>query len=145
MKTLIVEDSHLFAQRLKSLLNPFGPCGIAYSGSEAIEKYSKAMSIEQPYELICLDLLLPVMDGFKVLQTIRKFEQENIDNNCFKSKIIIISSFNDTHMISKAKELGCDSYITKPFSNQKILNEISSLNILEVDVRNYDLRIKLLR
>ena len=63
--------------------------------------------------VMTLDLSMPGMDGYSVLQYTREQESQR------GLKIIVISALDDTSL-EKAKELGADATLTKPFSNHDL-------------------------
>lgn len=133
MKTLIVEDVHFLALILERIINPFGPVDFAPNGRKAIDLCSKAFAKNEPYDLICLDLLLPEVDGFEVLYHIRHFEDSfNIPKDD-RTKIIVISTFNDSKTVTRASRAGCDGYIAKPFRKDKILEELQIHGLIPAD------------
>jgi len=130
MRTLIVEDVHFLALILERMIEPYSKSDYASSGALAIEKYTKAFTKGKPYDLICLDLLLPEMDGFDVLRSVRHFENEfNLDASS-RVKIVVISTFNDRKTVAKARKAGCDGYIAKPFRKDKVLEVLASLKLI---------------
>ena len=68
MKTLIVEDDFTSRLYLQELLKGYGPTHIAVNGKEAIEATHLALEAGEPYNLICLDIMMPEMDGQHVSQ-----------------------------------------------------------------------------
>lgn len=132
LKALIVEDVHFIGLILQRVITPYGFCEFAASGIEAVEKYTRAFTENDPFNLICLDILLPEMDGFEVLRSIRHFEDGIGLPQDLKVKIIVISTFNDKNTVSKARRAGCDRYISKPFSMKKVLEEIQLLGLINV-------------
>ncbi|NNF98428.1 MAG: response regulator [Desulfobacteraceae bacterium] len=69
-------------------------------------------------DLILLDIMLPVMDGFEICQRIREHPDLK------QTKIIFLSAVARDVDISKGMALGADGYITKPFSNVTLLDHI---------------------
>ena len=63
MKTLIVEDDFTSRLLLQELLRRFGPCHVAVNGVEAVDAVTAALTANAPYDLICLDIMMPVMGG----------------------------------------------------------------------------------
>ena len=63
MKTLIVEDDFTSRLLLQELLKKYGRSHIAVNGLEAVEAVRLALDENEPYDLICLDILMPQMDG----------------------------------------------------------------------------------
>jgi len=133
MRTLIVEDVHFLAMILQRFLEPYGECQTADNGESAIQKIAEAYTHQKPFDLICLDILLPKMDGIEVLQKIREFENDFIASDTERTKIVMITTLNDQDTVRKALKAGCDRYITKPFSKEKILEEIRELGLISGD------------
>ena len=68
MKTLIVEDDFLARALLSTLLSEYGECHLVVDGEEAVSAIGKAYEKGEPYDLVCLDIMMPVMDGQKALE-----------------------------------------------------------------------------
>ena len=75
MKTLIVEDDFTSRLLLQELLKGYGPAHVAVNGKEAVEAARMAMDAGEPYDLICLDIMMPEMDGHGALKEIRAQEE----------------------------------------------------------------------
>ena len=76
VKFLIVDDDPACRRLLKHFLSPYGHCDLAFDGREAIAAVRIAMDNESPYDLICLDIMMPEMDGQTALREIRGLEEE---------------------------------------------------------------------
>ena len=75
MKCLIAED-HLLSRRiLKELLSPHFDCDIAVNGQEAIDSFRLAHEAKQPYDVVFMDIMMPVVDGMEALLSIRELER----------------------------------------------------------------------
>ena len=70
MKTLIVEDDFTSRLLLQEFLKAYGPCHIAGNGGKAIEAVSLALDAQEPYDLICLDIMMP--DGQTRIPTVQR-------------------------------------------------------------------------
>ncbi len=85
-----------------------------------------AVETEKP-NLILLDLMMPVMDGFQVLKKI-KGNPELAD-----IKVVVLSALNTNEDIVKAYNLGANDFITKPIILEKLINSVSNqLNIKDL-------------
>lgn len=94
----------------------------ACNGKECME----AVENEKP-NLILLDLMMPVMDGFQVLKEI-KGNPELSD-----IKVVVLSALNTNEDIVKAYNLGANDFITKPIILEKLINSVSNqLNIKDL-------------
>ena len=76
MRILIVEDDFASRKFMMNFMSAYGDCDGTVDGMEAVEAYMMALEDEQPYDLICLDVMMPVMDGYQVLNTIRNMEKQ---------------------------------------------------------------------
>ena len=110
MKALVVDDEKLIVKGLKFSLEQEGyEVDCAYDGQEAVDKCR-----EKEYDIVLLDLMLPILSGYEVCQQIREFSD---------MPIIMLTAKGDDMDKILGLEYGADDYITKPF------------NILEVKAR----------
>lgn len=116
-KILIVDDEPNIVVPLQFLMEQNGyQTLVAQSGEEALESISK----EEP-DLVLLDIMLPGIDGFEVCEIVRlKPEWRHI-------RIIFLTAKGRDVDIAKGMVLGADDYITKPFSNQQIIDAVTKL------------------
>lgn len=130
MKTLIVEDDFTSRIILQSFLSRFGECHIAVNGAEAIEAYRVAKISGQSYDLICMDILMPEMDGDEALRKIRAFEEDAAIDWEQQVKIVMITSIDRIRSVSDAFQGMCNAYLVKPVDTRKLLGVVESLGIL---------------
>jgi two-component system chemotaxis response regulator CheY len=131
LKILIVEDDFYTRRLLQRILSPLGECDIAVNGEEAIDAYKNTLKEEFAYDLICLDILMPVMDGQETLKQIRRLEENAGIYGDNGVKIIMITVMDDNKNILKAFRSGCEGYITKPIDKKKLLAKITELGLME--------------
>ena len=118
IKVLIVEDIPLNQLLMKTLLDDFGfERDIAENGQIAIEKIK-----EKDYEIILMDLQMPVMNGFEATEYIRKTMNLSIP-------IIALTADVTTVDLAKCKAVGMNDYIAKPVDERLLYNKI--VNILK--------------
>jgi two-component system chemotaxis response regulator CheY len=131
LKILIVEDDFYGRNLLQRLLSPYGECDVAVNGVEAVNAYEKSLDEEFSYDLICLDILMPVMNGQETLKRIRRIEDTRgiYGDDCVK--VIITSALDDKRNMLTAYTTGCDGYITKPIRKKILLDKIKELDLLE--------------
>ena len=116
-KILIVDDEPSVIVSVQFLMEQNGyDVMLAFSGEEAMEIIN-----EKKVDLILLDIMLPVIDGFEVCQRVR----ENPD--WYKIKIILLTALDSDANVKKGLSLGADAYITKPFSNIEIVDKVKEL------------------
>ena len=130
MKTLIVEDDFTSRVLLQEILRPFGACHIAVDGKEAIEAVRVALEANDPYQLICLDIMLPNMDGQEALKRIRALEVNHWPNEDHLAKVIMTTALDDMKNVIAAYSNLCDGYLVKPIEKNKLLAELYKLGIL---------------
>jgi len=129
MKILIAEDDHASRKLLYKFMSQFGDCDITVDGAEAIEAFILASDENDPYDLVCLDIMMPKVDGVKVLQSIRNFEKDsNIPNPV---KIILTTALNDTQFVHGAFNNGCDAYAAKPLDTKKLKDVLRKLELID--------------
>ena len=129
VKILVVEDELTSRELLKVILDPYGTIDMVSDGVEAIKAYNMALG-KQPYDLICLDIMLPKMDGQQVLKGIRKIERKRGIIGPDGVKIIMISVLGDFENVTEAFSAQCTSYITKPINADKIVTELKKLEMI---------------
>ena len=122
MKTLIVEDDFLARALLSTLLSEYGICHVAVNGKEALDAIKCAFDENDPYDLICLDIMMPVMNGQEALLELRKMEMERGIKGQDTTKVIMITAIDDSKNIMKAFRQGqCEAYLTKPLDRNKLV------------------------
>lgn len=78
MRVLVAEDDIVSRKFLCKFLSRYGECDQAVDGMEAIDAYIAAVKDQKPYDLICLDIMMPKVDGIKALKTIRTWRSKTI-------------------------------------------------------------------
>jgi two-component system chemotaxis response regulator CheY len=132
VKILIVEDDFISRRNLKELFGALGECDIAINGQEAIDSFIHAHQVKRPYELICMDLMMPVVDGMAALQAIRQKEKEMKIPPGLTVKVLMTTAVDDPRTVIKSFYEGeATSYIVKPVTRQKLVNELRQLKLME--------------
>ncbi len=130
MKILIVDDDVFSVTLMSDILSPLGRCDTAKNGDEAFKLFENAISEGSPYNLICLDIIMPGMDGHQVLKQIR-FVEDCMGTATRESvKIIMITSDSDVDTILSSYNGGCDVYMTKPIARELIMDKIRYLGLI---------------
>jgi two-component system chemotaxis response regulator CheY len=130
MRALVVEDNFVNRKYLLKIIEPYFECDVVVNGLEAIEAYHSANSEDSPYDLICLDIMIPEMDGQEVLRAIRDDEASKGLALLLGVKIIMISALDDAKNILSSFREGCESYITKPFKPEDLLAELRKMDLI---------------
>jgi two-component system, chemotaxis family, chemotaxis protein CheY len=130
MKTLVAEDDLTSRLLLSELIAPYGVCHTVVNGKEAIEAYMMARSIGTPYDLICLDIMMPEMDGQATLKKIREIEKRDGIEIGDGTKIIMVSALSDMTNVFQAYKQFCDDYLAKPIDKVSLVNSLKSLGLI---------------
>lgn len=131
MKILIAEDEYVSRKFLYKFLSEYGECDVTVDGMEAIEAFLMALDEGSPYDLICLDIMMPEVDGLKALKTIRQLENEkNLDRDD-RAKIIMTTALNYTKEVNEAFESGSEAYAAKPINTDKLLEVLKKLGLVK--------------
>lgn len=129
VKALIVEDDFVSRQMLLKTLQPLGECDIAVDGKEACVGFSQAYENSDPYNLICLDVMIPHIDGLEVLKRLREYEKNLGIGGLDGTKVIMISSLQDQTTVNAAFLEGCEVYLVKPFQRTEFLRKLNQLGL----------------
>jgi two-component system, chemotaxis family, chemotaxis protein CheY len=130
MKILIAEDDLTSRLFMKKYLSNYGACDLAMNGMEAIEQVMSALEKQEPYDLICLDIMMPKVDGIKALKTIRELEGTLLVGNNKPAKIIMTTALNDKDTVNEAYKLGCEAYAWKPIDIEKFNEVLKKLDLI---------------
>ena len=129
-KILIVEDDFTSRLLLQELLKSYGPSHIAVNGKEAVEAVRLALEAGEPYNLICLDIMMPEMDGQEALRQIREQEEARGILPSKGAKIVMTTALADLKSVNAAYHSLCDAYLTKPIQKAKLLEELRQLKLI---------------
>ena len=115
MKILIVEDEKKTGDYLRQGLREAGfTVDLATSGPDGLH-----LALEGGYELIVLDVMLPGLDGWKVLESIRRNGRE--------MPVLFLTARDQVEDRVKGLELGADDYLVKPFAFSELLARVRTL------------------
>ena len=131
MRILIAEDDMTSRRFLSKFLSAYGECDVVVDGMETLDAYLIAVKENNPYDVICLDIMMPKVDGVKVLKAIRDFETQRGLLPEKRVKIIMITALDDTEYVHKAFELGCEAYAAKPIDTDKLIDVMKNLGLIE--------------
>ena len=119
---LLVEDNFLNQKVVIATLEKAGhKVDLAENGKIAVEMYQKNI-----YDLILMDIQMPIMDGIEATKNIRKFEKEN---NRSAIKIMAVTAFALERDKEQCLNAGMDEFLSKPFKPNELLSLINKLNL----------------
>ncbi len=136
-KILIADDTASVAKMMKRLLERHGhfvkTVGNGATALKVIQKQIQSVvdgfHPEEQFDLVLMDLQMPVMDGLEASRRIRSFEEEiNQKHNlqCHQA-IICVSANGDTETMEEAREAGIDAFIPKPFTYETFITAVEHL------------------
>ena len=131
MKVLIAEDDFASRKFMLRFFEKYGECDVTVDGKEAVEAYKMAVECGEPYDLICLDIMMPEMDGHQALKTIRKIEEESGIAEDERVKIVMTTALSETRHVTKAFENGCTAYAGKPINQDKLEAMLKKFKLIE--------------
>ena len=132
MRVLIVDDDFYSRSFLEYILHPYAACDVAENGEEAVMAVQRALSDKKPYDLICLDLLMPVVDGSNALREIRDVEKDHGVEKGKQARIIITSVLEDAEDTHNAMYLGgATAFLQKPVEEKALLAELKTLGLVK--------------
>ncbi len=130
MKILLAEDDFASRKFMMRFLEKYGECDVTVDGQEAVEAFSMALEAKEGYDLVCLDIMMPVLDGYQALARIREIEIEHGVPEKERVKIIMTTALNEKRNVTKAFELGCTAYAGKPIDQDKFENVLRKLELI---------------
>lgn len=132
MRILVAEDEFTARTLLTGLLGPLGTCDVAVDGKEAVFAVERAIAEGQPYDLICLDIGMPGLDGKEALRAIREIERgHDLFVGAGAATIVMTTAQNgaDTIMSSFADQ--ADGYIVKPVEEHSLMGTLADLGLID--------------
>ena len=123
LKALIVEDDNISARLADLIVKKYGfaTC-LVTSGLKAIESINK-----EKFDIVLMDIQLPEMDGLSAINLIKS---KKTDDNNFKVPVIALTAYALSGDREKFIEAGADDYLSKPFTEDKLIEKIKDLTIL---------------
>ena len=117
LRILLVEDNEKNRLLIQAFLKST-PCILdeAENGEIAVKKF-----LARPYDLVLMDIEMPVMDGYRATREIRKWESEN---RVKATPIIAVTAHALEDHAKKSLEAGCTAYLTKPIRKAGLLEAI---------------------
>ena len=122
IKVLLVDDNEELVDMVKEYFSSHAVIEVSdvgHNGKEGLDLLTK-----KSYDIVLLDLIMPVMDGIKLLEEVNK---KNID-----AKIIVLTSYNSPEVIRKVSTLGIKYFMLKPFELNDLENKILEYSNNEV-------------
>jgi two-component system chemotaxis response regulator CheY len=130
LRILIVEDDRTSRVVMSGMLKPYGECSIAVNGKEAVRIFTETLEQGKRFDLVCLDIMMPEMDGQEALKQIREVESQNGIFGLDGVKIMMTTALADSSSLLTAFREQCESYIVKPITKKKLLEQLRYLGLV---------------
>jgi two-component system chemotaxis response regulator CheY len=131
MKCLIVEDDLMSRQMLKEMLPVSFSTDIVVNGEEAVESFRLAHEDKQPYDIIFMDVEMPVLDGILALCQIRELERKMKMLPSSEVKVVMTTSRYDVNtVLDSLNKGGANGYLVKPLDYDKLKLELKNLSLI---------------
>lgn len=130
MRILLAEDDFATRKFMISFLSKYGECDVTVDGMEAVDAFMMALEDNEPYDLVCLDIMMPVMDGYQALMGIRNLEKERNIPQEEGVKVIMTTALNDEQNVKMAFDLGCTIYSGKPIDKARFEQAMKKLGLI---------------
>jgi two-component system, chemotaxis family, chemotaxis protein CheY len=130
MRTLIVEDDFTNRLVLQTYLARFGECQVAENGRQAVEEFCRSRQNGKAYDLICMDIMMPEMDGQEAVRQIRALEEAGGTFSTAGVKIIMVTALDDIKNVFSSFKALCDVYLFKPIDTEKLFAHLKSLDLI---------------
>ncbi len=129
MRALIVDDELLNAVILMKYLGEDWECDFAINGTDAVDSFVNSCQKKVPYDLVCMDIMMPEMSGLNAVKALRDYEASHAVSK--KAGILIVTALADTADRLESHACGCDGYLVKPVTKQQFTEELQKLDLCD--------------
>lgn len=133
MRVLIADDDFVNRRFLEKILTQYGEVVAVDNGMSAVEEAVKGMEERQLFDLICLDIMMTRLDGYKTLEAIREAEKKYVVLEEDKAKVIMISALDEVVLDSIQVCNDYDAYICKPIILEKFEKLLDKLGLKKIN------------
>ena len=110
-RILIADDEEGVRESLNLILSDHYDVTMVTDGAAALAK-----ATQEPFDMVCLDIKMPKMDGLDVL---RQLKQRGV-----RSAVLMVTAYQSVELAQEAVRLGAVDYLPKPFDRQQILDTV---------------------
>ncbi|MBF0368390.1 MAG: response regulator [Magnetococcales bacterium] len=132
MKALIVDDQIDNRKLLRDILESHATCDLVSNGLEAVKTFEMELTGGEPYDLVLLDIMMPVMDGQEALKQMRAVEREQKVPASEEAVIIMVTALDSPKPVTEAFFKGfCTDYVSKPLRPKVLLDKLAEYGLIE--------------
>jgi two-component system chemotaxis response regulator CheY len=131
-RVLLVDDDLLSCKQLEKYFSPHAACDVRSDGRSAVDAFAQALGQGAPYDIVCIDIVMPGLDGSQTLELMRTIEDEFGVDEMDRARVIITTEKNDPKSIFQAFfDQHVFAYLVKPIKQQTIETELKKLRLLD--------------
>ncbi len=128
-RILVVDDDPSIVSLLQGHLKDYGQCTTASNGSSAVSAFRGLLDQDKCFDLVCLDIKMPGMDGLEALNKIRELEKSYGVSFRQHSRVLMVTALDTPQDKLKAFKDACDGYLTKPFDKGQVERAVETVGI----------------
>ena len=129
MRILVIDDDYVSRTKLKKILMGYGDCDTAPNGEIGLGMFECAYTENMPYDLITVDIDMPVMPGQQVVKKIRSSEKDKNISDGAGAKVLMVTVMKDAHNVATSYYEGCQGYIAKPITQESVGNALTEMGL----------------
>jgi two-component system chemotaxis response regulator CheY len=131
LRILIVEDDLACRLLLQTFLARYGECHVAINGREAIETFRTAFARGNSYDLICMDIMMPELDGREAVRQIRALEADQGIRSPYGATIFMTTTVQEIRDVFRCFRELCDAYLLKPIDLGQLLSKMKFFALIK--------------
>ena len=130
MRVLVVEDDPSIRDMLEKFLASFARCDLAEDGYAGIFAVEQALDRGEPYDLVCLDLVMPGMDGWEALRRIRAAEDARGIDPTLRVRVLVLTARDSSQNLGRfLGDAPREGLLLKPFRRTELIESIRALGL----------------
>jgi two-component system chemotaxis response regulator CheY len=130
LRILIVEDDLACRLLLQTFLARYGECHVALNGREAVDLFRTSFDRGSSYDLICMDVMMPEMDGREAVRQIRAFEEDRRIRSPYGATIFMTTTVQEIREVFQCFRELCDAYLLKPIDLGQLLTKMKFFELV---------------
>jgi len=130
MRSLIVEYDPACCRIMFEVLRQNGECCFAENRDEGIEIFRQAWMNGRPIELVCLDIMMPNMEGTELLHLIHASSLGMLNEGFKQPKILLTTLMTETDTVAEYYHKLCDTYLVKPITAERLQEKLGMMGFV---------------
>lgn len=130
MRLLVGEDDPVLSKVMGRLMQLLGRYDVVANGEQVVEHYHAALRDGDPYDVVFLDVTMPVMDGHAALCEIRRLEADLGVPSAKAAKVVMTTALKDKENVLRAFREQADGYLVKPVNSGMVVAQLKKLGLL---------------